>query len=64
MPDFNKYKVPELKKQLLALGLSDKGKKSDLVDRLTQHATEQKQAAAAPAPAGYAGGGNVGLAAA
>ena len=52
-PDFGKKRVPELRKELVALGLNDKGRKDELVERLTNHFLEQQPqptAAAAPAP--------------
>ena len=50
-PDFGKKRVPELRKELVALGLNDKGRKDELVERLTNHFLEQQAAAAAAAAA-------------
>ena len=50
-PDFRKKRVPELRKELVALGLNDKGRKDELVERLTNHFLEQQAAAAAAAAA-------------
>jgi len=46
VPDFNKKKVTELRALLQEAGLDDKGKKAELVERMTQYTLAQQQGAA------------------
>lgn len=41
-PDFNKLTVAELKKNLASRGLSQDGKKQDLISRLTENEKEKE----------------------